>query len=539
MGAAAHPGANGNAASEAGHATTALASNRPLTSLLRYSPALVLVAIVIADASRYAEADLWGHVRFGQEMLSIWHIARTEHYSYTAAGAVWRNHEWLSEVIFALAYDPLGVIGLKGLRFACAAITLGFIADAEGQTRASSAVQLAILFMASLWFTAQMQFRPQVFTYALFAISAALLARDTYRGRAPLWCLVPLMAVWANLHGGFIAGLLALGVYSGAQTVNDLARGRGWSRCAWLWAITLACALAALITPFGFSTYTAIAHTLQSPLTRSAVSEWRPLSTAFAGAVRGSRWELLIWGPALLMIAGTAVVYALTPSREDLALVAVAAVMTIGAVFAARNLALAAIAVAAPLAQHTAVLLSRLHSAAGVERPRPAPIRRSPANELVVCAIAILLASHTGLFSSKLPDIHKSPAGAVDFMKRSGLRGNVLSLYEWGGYIIWHLAPTSRVFIDSRYEVVYPEPVIRDFLDFVSLRGKTALVRYPTDFVLFPPEAKVYPVMKKDPGWRLLYEDANSALFAREDSAAARLGNLPEKGAAPPSLFPR
>jgi hypothetical protein len=39
-------------------------------SLWRYSPAAVLVAILIADSNRRTDPDLWGHLRFGQMFIA-------------------------------------------------------------------------------------------------------------------------------------------------------------------------------------------------------------------------------------------------------------------------------------------------------------------------------------------------------------------------------------------------------------------------------------------------------------------------------------
>src|SRR5215831_4222552 len=59
-----------------------------------------------------ADPDLWGHIRFGQDILRTGSLIRTDTYSYRTAGQVWINHEWLSEVIFAGIYNRLGPRGL-------------------------------------------------------------------------------------------------------------------------------------------------------------------------------------------------------------------------------------------------------------------------------------------------------------------------------------------------------------------------------------------------------------------------------------------
>src|SRR5580704_19308392 len=88
-------------------------------SLLRCSPALILVVVAIVDLQRWADPDLWGHVAFGRAMLAHHHLTMRDTYSYSAHWHVWLNHEWLSELLMGAAYNAFGVIGLKMIKFAC------------------------------------------------------------------------------------------------------------------------------------------------------------------------------------------------------------------------------------------------------------------------------------------------------------------------------------------------------------------------------------------------------------------------------------
>jgi hypothetical protein len=102
-------------------------------SILRFSPALILFAIVIADARQATDPDLWGHVMWGRELLAHGSLPRGNPYSYSALNFRWLRHEWLSEVLMAAMFDTLGPIGLKLLKFACTAGTICFVASAESE----------------------------------------------------------------------------------------------------------------------------------------------------------------------------------------------------------------------------------------------------------------------------------------------------------------------------------------------------------------------------------------------------------------------
>jgi hypothetical protein len=112
------------------------------------------------------------------------------------------------------------------------------------------------------------------------------------------------------------------------------------------------------------------------------------------------------------------------------------------------------------------------------------------------------------------------PRGAVDFMKKHGLHGNILNNFDWGEYLVWHLAPGSRVFVDGRCELVYPDSVLTEYLNFLYGRagGERLLDRYPHNFVLAKPGSGAYRIVSADKRWQEIYHDSISALFARPGS---------------------
>src|SRR4029077_15820310 len=108
------------------------------------------------------------------------------------------------------------------------------------ETDAPPAIQLNIFALAAIAMMPQMEFRPQLFTFALLAATLAILARHNYSRAAPLWVLVPIMAVWANLHGGFIMGLAVIVLYAATTSIDDFMRGAGLQRGSRVSAIAIA-----------------------------------------------------------------------------------------------------------------------------------------------------------------------------------------------------------------------------------------------------------------------------------------------------------
>jgi hypothetical protein len=506
-------------------------------SLLSYAPAFVLLAAVVADTIQVADTDLWMHVRFGQIVLHTGHLIRRDIFSYSAPGAPWFNHEWLADVVMALFYEARGVVGLKLMKFLCAAAIMALLAIGTAETGAEYPAQLAALMVAALGLRLQIQFRPQLFDYIFLSALLAMLARESRGRRARLWLAIPMMAVWANLHGGFWIGLVVLGLYAAVAGVQDRLAGRGWRRAISLGALTSAALLATLINPFGIRELYVVVGKFSEPiLALNRNVEFQ--SPLYLLATSDSRLGMFYgWLFPIAITTAALITFALTPRRDDFALMAVAAMMICASLYAVRNMAFAVIACTAPLAGHLALVIA---SARGgdAERPRhDVAARASAPAQLLALALIVFLAASSKIFSPRLPIYLDYPVGAVAFMQRNHLSGNILSTYAWGGYIVWHDVPPSKVFFDS-FDERYPQSVQYDYLRFTTVGSDDTRVldRYPHDYVLVPASSYLDLLMAKRSDWAPIYRDSVCVLFARAGSAAA--ARVPVTALAPPSDFP-
>jgi hypothetical protein len=516
--------------------------HRRAISMLRYAPGLVVLVIVIADSGQMTDPDLWGHVRFGQAMIAQRHLVLRDPYSYSAFGDRWDNHEWLTEVVMAAAYNALGVVGLKLWKFICVVATMLLLTAGLAETDARPTIRLNILTIVAIATMPQMEFRPQLFTFVMVAAMLAILARHNYHRAAPLWLLIPIMAVWANLHGGFIMGVAMIAIYSGVTIIEDLASGAAFRRGLSLGAITVAASIATMITPSGIETWRPVLHALHNPLTRLAVTDWQPLGFALLRQWRANPAGIIYILCGIGMLTVFVATFALAPCGDDLPLVAIAAVTGVAAIVAVRNLPIAIIACALPAARRSSWLMAcRRQLAVAAGSKIDPPPERSAIRPWLALAVAAVLAIHGGIFSPHLRTDKPYPVGAVAFMHQHDLGGNILNDFNWGEYLIWHTAPESKVFIDGRYDTVYPYTTIAQYIDFYFDRSgaQAVLTAYPNDLVLIPPGSKAYKLMRSQSVWKLIYHDPDSALFARTDSPAAKLAGLPVAAISPqPTYFP-
>ena len=111
-----------------------------------------------------------------------------------------------------LAYRFAGPIGLITLKCVVGGAALAFLAAAVIAACGKPHVWVPMFVLGASAVSRFFLFRPQLFTFAFFAVFVAVLFRHLAGRPARLWVLPLVMLVWANLHGGFVAGLGAIGL---------------------------------------------------------------------------------------------------------------------------------------------------------------------------------------------------------------------------------------------------------------------------------------------------------------------------------------
>src|SRR6516164_6679888 len=185
---------------------------------------LMVVAIPFAIAMvlipAVPDVDLWGHVRFGGDIVHARAIPALDSYSFTADRA-WINHEWLSEVVMYGAYAAAGPTGLTLLRLGLIAVMLslvGWVSVRDGNPPARTLMYVA--FAALLTYPRTEHIRPQLFSIVLFSALLVIIREyDRHPTVTPV-LVSPLMAVWVNVHGGCLVGMGVFGLWAAAVALQ-------------------------------------------------------------------------------------------------------------------------------------------------------------------------------------------------------------------------------------------------------------------------------------------------------------------------------
>jgi hypothetical protein len=87
---------------------------------------------------------------------------------------------------------------------------------------------------------------------------------------------------------------------------------------------------------------------------------------------------------------------------------------------------------------------------------------------------------------------------------------------QWGDYLLYRFYPRQRVFVDGRSDF-YGRALGQLYLKVAGGHpGSTALLdRHSIAYVLAEPDWPLAALLRRNPGWRLMEEDATAALFAR------------------------
>jgi hypothetical protein len=105
---------------------------------------------------------------------------------------------------------------------------------------------------------------------------------------------------------------------------------------------------------------------------------------------------------------------------------------------------------------------------------------------------------------------------AVEFIRKTGLSGPMLNDFTWGGYLMWAL-PEEKVFIDGRSDVYDWTGVFMEYGRWAMVEEdpRRLLDKYGVKFCLLSSSAPMANVLPYVPGWREVYRDELSVIFAR------------------------
>jgi hypothetical protein len=452
-----------------------------------------LYALLLVSGTRLLnDSDTYWQIAAGQWILDHHALPRVDIYSFTRSGEPWTSSSWLAQVLFAGSYRIAGWTGPIVLASTCIAATFAMLAWILGrcipQTYAI-AIALASLLLSNGHFFA----RPHVLALPVMLAWAYGLMSASERREPPSFWLLPLISLWANLHGGFVFGLVLVGAFAIDALWNaDDAQQRP---LALRWALFgFGALIACCTTPYGWGSILAARQILDLGELLHLIYEWMPVNFSSLGA-----FEMSI----LALIAG-ALYSGVKLSPPRIALVLGLLHMALSHV---RNAELFALLL--PI-----VVLTPVSSQFALE---PARLSRMTVPLASAAMLVVMLGAATWAFAARAafaPPEGQSPAAAVDAMMAHHPR-RILNDLPFGGYLIWRDIP---VFVDGRAEL-YGEAFEMDYYRALQLKDINKfldiLKTYDIDAVLLTPSTPAAGLLDHIGGWQRVYSDSNAVLHVR------------------------
>lgn len=184
-------------------------------------PLAVLLLLLVLNFRPIMQNDFWMHLKIGEDILDTFEIPKVDGYSAVAEGRPFIAHEWLSGVLLALVGGAFGPAGFAALGAIVATAIAAFLFFALPKGAQRSFVLAPLGALAAYLTDFRLVIRPDLFTMLLLAVWAFSIERwRRTHNRAILWTLVPLITVWANLHGAFLFGVVMLWGLAGLVTLE-------------------------------------------------------------------------------------------------------------------------------------------------------------------------------------------------------------------------------------------------------------------------------------------------------------------------------
>lgn len=299
---------------------------KPYWGVIFFGASLVLLASKLIYG--LANVDTYFHLRVGQEILKgNWSPGNMGHFN-SADNEEWVSTQWISQTVLAFIYENMG--GYAGLVIFMGLFLIAFTATVYYILRKHTTGLIAgLLTFAFLWaHFSWVSLRPQMLSFLLIMITAHLWIQASRNGTIP-WLTIPLMALWPNLHGIWIAGLANIAVFTIAYSLD-----RGWRGKQWL--VLLGSVFATFCNPEGWRLWEGVV----SVTSRGGVllDEWGPPD-----------YMTVHSGLAFLMLA-LMVVFLARAKPQNWTIISVA-VMAIGwAIWSSRSMAFSSLMVALVIA---------------------------------------------------------------------------------------------------------------------------------------------------------------------------------------------
>jgi hypothetical protein len=453
------------------------------------------------------DGDLPRHLLMGKIVLETGDVPTQEIFSYVYEKRPYTPHEWLAGVIYYLAYLVIGLNGVVLLAGILIAGTFTILYAEATRHGASHISMLLLVILGALVTSIHWVTRPHLFSMLFLAVWLAL-SENLRRGRmVKMWLFPLLMLVWANIHAEFIAGFLVFLAYLGGYVLEyfyDKSRTARGPAILFLRS-TILSLLASLLNPAGWRTWEVVTGYLGNHYLLSRISETRPPDFA-----RPEYWPLL----ALLALS----LVLLIANWRTYAAAHFFLAVGFGAMslLSARNAHLAGVilpfVLSAGLANTESLKIFEKVNAS--IRQLDIQARGSAFTIMLTILVGILmLLGPAGRVNRFEPSVF--PVDAVRWLRDNPQSGRMFNAFDWGGYLLFHMWPGQKVFIESQTDV--SGEVTNEYETVITLGEgwQDIIKKYDIAWAIIPPAWNLAKELSFQ-GWATVYQDRVAIILMKQ-----------------------
>ena len=448
--------------------------------------------------------DLGWHLAAGDLIRDRGNIPFQDPWAFTLGDRQWYNLSWLWDVIASVIFQYTKFSGLILFVAACGAVIVGYLTSVGLSSGASATAVCISVFSACLLYPT-FATAPNIYLAASPNTSTMLFCVIFYvecLKRTRCFLLPVMMALWANLHGGFLLGFLIVGVFCGAALLR-----RDWANFKIYGFAGGGCFAAIFINPLGWHIYDGLTATL-GHFAQAEITEWLSYFQnitapgSMPGSIPGIIY-ILIFIALELRFRGSRPI----PVESRL----LSWLFLFLGLYQFRYMSFFFIFSTVPLALHIDRLLP--------ERLNNFEVQKSLLAAGIIGACALPLTFMQIKPALGLPQMI-SEQDAL-YLQKHFSHARLLNHWNVGGLLIFRTQGAVPVFVDGRSATAYPDDLLRDYFKLSELEineaaWDTVLEKYQIDAVLWVKaheQLRRFLVDKR--GWREDYAGLYESIYVK------------------------
>jgi hypothetical protein len=497
------------------------------------------------------DGDTGWHLRTGEWILQNGRVPDKDIFSFTKAGEPWFAWEWLWDLTFGWLHLHAGMAAALAACMLVLCCTYAILFRLVRRNCPNVLLAFALTAFAAAGSSMHWLARPHLFTLLFVVIYCAILQRvQEGRTRLLLW-LPPLMVLWTNLHGGFFIGIFLIGCYGAGELATWLVeKDRALAKAALLrsrpyLATAAVCAAVTLVNPYFYHLHEHIWRYLRTPGLYQLIMEFRgtdfqsPQARYFEPlvvmGVLAAAWSLYHKRFADVLMIGVWVHLGLFSFR-NVPIFLLVATPVVGRMLHAQLTKLEEAPLAAWVSRRTRGFREFAAEFGATDR-LPRVYLTSAVAWLAVCGMFYFPAAPPRFRAEYDPK--EFPAKALKRFQNPESAGRVFTTDIWGGYLIYHLYPQTKVFIDGRSDM-YGEALSKKYATLMNAQygWERTLTSYGVDTVLLPVDAPLTGALKESQRWRPIYDDGYAIVFRPVEALARATAGEDARASASAGIAP-